>query len=252
MSLHRFFVPPQDCQGARIELADAEAHHALRVLRVRQGDEVTALDGAGGVLRCKVASVGRKDCVLEVVERTAVPAPPCRVTLFQAIPKGKTLDGIIQKATELGVSRIVPLFTSRVVARPGEREFGKKAEKWQTIAIEAVKQCGQPWMPLVEAPVDLPGALRSRQPQEMEFVGALSAAARHPREWFDDFARTHNRAPVSAAVWIGPEGDFAPEELEAVVQAGVRPISLGPLVLRCETAAIYSLSLVQYETSGAR
>jgi len=250
MSPHRFFAPPEACGMDSIRLPDAEAHHARRVLRARVGDRATVLNGCGSRFECEIATASGSEVTLKVLEQAQAPAPACRVTLFQAIPKGKTLETIIQKATELGVTKIVPIITGHVVARPHPAEFDKKENRWQNAAIEAVKQCGQHWLPRVDAPETLSHALRRRESLDLEFIGALSDAARHPREWFNAFSQSHGHPPESLGVWIGPEGDFTSRELGDVINAGARPISLGPLVLRCDTAAIYCLSIAGYETSA--
>ena len=151
--MHRFYVPPEQCGGSPIHLTGAEAHHALRVLRVRPGEQVTVLDGAGRQFLCRVQQSARDRVTLAVLETKTMPLPFGRITLLQAIPKGKIIEAIIQKATELGVSRIVPLLSQRVVVHLDGKEAGRKAAKWQAVAIEAIKQSGAAWLPKVETPV---------------------------------------------------------------------------------------------------
>jgi 16S rRNA (uracil1498-N3)-methyltransferase len=184
---------------------------------------------------------------LRVLERQRHSPPAWRVTLFQALPKGKLFDAIVQKATELGASRIVPVRTERVVPHFDAARGESRAEHWQAVAIEAMKQCGNPWLPAVEAPATLDEALRLPERGALSLVGALHPEARHPREWFQEFAARERRPPASIGVWIGPEGDFSPEELAALRTAGARPVSLGPRVLRVETAAVSALAVVNYE-----
>src|SRR6185369_9928312 len=114
--MHRFYLPPEDCKGTTFQLTGREAHHALHVLRLRRGDEAVVLDGAGNEMTCEVRDAG-KNIHLAVVKRNSHPAPTCPITLLQAVPKGKIIESIIQKATELGVHRIVPLLTERVATR---------------------------------------------------------------------------------------------------------------------------------------
>ena len=245
--MHRFYLPSADSKAGRLALAGPEAHHALRVLRVRHGDQVTLLNGAGGEFLCRVEDFDRDKLHLAVVESKSVPAPPCQITLLQALPKGKIIDSIIQKATELGVARIVPLLSERAVVDLDEKHAGRKAEKWQHVAIEAIKQCGAAWLPSVEAPVTPAEFLARKETFELPLVGSLQPGAQHPRKYFQDFATRQNRKPQSACIWIGPEGDFTPEEVSAIVSAGALPITLGKLVLRVETAATYCLSILNYE-----
>jgi len=249
--MHRFYAPPDTCARDAFDLPEAEAHHALHVLRVRVADIVTVLNGAGGELLCRVAGTTGRHVGLHVQQRRQAPAPPCRITLFQALPKGKTLENIIHKATELGVSRIVPVISEHVIARPEDASLAKKGGKWQATAIEAIKQCGQPWLPKVDQPLNIADALRTREPSELEFVGALYPGSKHPRSTFKEWEQSHNRKPVSIGIWIGPEGDFTRDEVAAITRAGATPITLGPLVLKCDTAATYALSVVTYEIQSA-
>lgn len=249
--MHRFHLPPEQCRGSTLTLVGAEAHHAARVLRVQTAERVTVLDGAGGEMLCEVGAVTKREVTLRVVERKVHPAPLCRITLLVAIPKGKIIESIIEKATELGTHRIVPLLTERVATRLNEESAADKGAKWQHVAMEAIKQCGAPWLPKVEAPVTLKEFLARDEKCDLALVGALQGEARHPREFFREFEVQHGARPRSAAIWIGPEGDFTSAELAAIQGAGARPITLGPLVLRVETAAIYCLSFLNYELRAA-
>jgi 16S rRNA (uracil1498-N3)-methyltransferase len=216
-------------------------------LRLRAGDEAIVLDGAGGVLSCVVHSVGKRCVQLEVRARQQIPPLPYTITLIQAIPKAKLIESIIQKATELGVARVVPLLTERVSTQLDDERAGSKAEKWQRVAVEAIKQSGCAWLPRIEAPMSLEAFLKSGEQFDLPLIASLLPGSRHPRESFLSFEFEHQRKPKSVAVWIGPEGDFTAGEVEAVMQAGARPITLGPQVLRCETAATYCLSVINYE-----
>jgi 16S rRNA (uracil1498-N3)-methyltransferase len=245
--MHRFYLPPKECQTGPLTLAGREAHHALRVLRLRKGDRVHVLDGAGREFICDVQEFDRDKVHLAVIETKSVPAPPCRITLLQALPKGKIIESIIQKATELGVARIVPLLSERVVTDLDEKHAGRKAEKWQQIAIEAIKQCGATWLPRVEPPITPAKFLAQKEEFELPLVASLQPGAKHPRSFFRAFEVQHSRKPVSACVWIGPEGDFTAKEVTAIISSGAFPITLGNLVLRVETAATYCLSVLNYE-----
>jgi len=248
--MHRFYLPAVECKTGPLTLAGPEAHHAVRVLRVRAGDQVVILDGAGRELLCRVANFDRDKVHLDVVETKSTPPPPCRITLLQALPKGKIIESIIQKATELGVARVVPLLTERVVVEIDEKRAGRKAEKWQQVAIEAIKQCGLAWLPQVEPAMTPQEFLARKEKFELPLVGSLQPGAQHPRKYFQKFEVEHRRKPQSACVWIGPEGDFTPEEIATITAAGALPITLGKLVLRVETAATYCLSFLNYELSA--
>jgi 16S rRNA (uracil1498-N3)-methyltransferase len=176
-----------------------------------------------------------------------VPAPPCSVTLLVGVPKGKIIESIIQKAVELGAQRIVPVLSERVVTQLDGEDTENKRDKWQNVAIEAIKQCGAAWLPKVEAPTSICDFRFTIYDFDLSLVGSLQKERRHPREVLREFETKHGRLPQSVGVWIGPEGDFTPDELKLIQDSGAQPVSLGRLVLRVETAAIYCLSILNYE-----
>jgi len=268
--MHRFYLPPEQVGQAsslpspvahktdRLEacptlrLDGREAHHALHVLRLRRGDAVTVLDGAGNEFICEVESAAKDFLTLAVKDAKTTPPLPCTITLLQAVPKGKIIESIIQKSVELGARHIVPILSERVVTQLDGDDAEKKRDKWQQVAIEAIKQCGATWLPRVEAPVTPAEFIAREENFDLLLVGSLQPERRHPREVLREFKTKHGRLPQSVGVWIGPEGDFTVDELNAIQAAGAQPISLGQLVLRVETAAIYCLSFLNYElNSGA-
>jgi len=247
MTAPRFYLPPESCRGDLLRLDGLEAHHALHVLRLTRGERVTILDGAGTALLCEVENT-MKDCLtLAVREETHTPAPACPLTLLVAIPKGKIIEDIIEKAVELGVQCVVPLLTERVVAQLDAVGAAAKREKWRQVAIAAIKQCGAAWLPQVEPPQTVQAVLLRAQPIELQFIGSLQTERRHPHAWIQLFQQQQGRLPRSAGVWIGPEGDFTLAEIQTIEAAGAKPITLGELTLRVETAAIYCLSFLNYE-----
>ncbi|HZQ48009.1 MAG TPA: RsmE family RNA methyltransferase [Verrucomicrobiae bacterium] len=245
--MHRFYLPPDQARGKNLILTGREAHHALHVLRIRTGERIVVLDGAGRELMCTAGAPQRDDLPLTVTQENSVPPLPYQVTLLQAIPKGKIIESIIQKAVELGVHRIVPLLSDRVVTQLDHEAATARAEDWRGVAIEAIKQCGSAWLPTIDIPTTPRNFLAHNEKFELPLVGSLQDDRRHPREYFQTFQKERGRLPKSICVWIGPEGDFTPAELNAIKSSGALPITLGRLVLRSETAAIYSLSILNYE-----
>jgi 16S rRNA (uracil1498-N3)-methyltransferase len=245
--MHRFYLPPEQCRTATFLLMGPEAHHAFHVLRVCPGDPVAVLDGVGSEYRCLVQHATRNQVTLRVGEKRYVPPPASQVTLLQALPKGKLIESIIQKATELGVARVVPLIAERCIIQLDPHEAAAKVVKWQSIAIEAIKQCGAAWHPRVETPLSPRQFLERKEPIELSLVGSLQPEARHPRTVFAAFRQQFGRMPKSVGIWIGPEGDFTTNELASIQSAGAFPITLGQLVLRTETATLYCLSILSYE-----
>jgi 16S rRNA (uracil1498-N3)-methyltransferase len=245
--MHRFFLPPEHCQEASFCLTGDEAHHARHVVRVRPGECVAVVDGAGHEFLCEVQGYDRDEARLTVVEKHFQPAPSSQITLLQAVPKGKLMEAIIQKATELGAFRIVPLLSERVVARLDDKEAARKAQKWRLVAREAIKQCGSAWLPTVELPLTPNQFLARNEDFDLALIASLESGSRPAREYFRAFEVERGRIPRSVCVWVGPEGDFTPAETEAIKSHGALPITLGRLVLRTETAAIYCLSILNHE-----
>ncbi len=247
MVAHRFYIPPENCRGDLLPLDNREAHHALRVLRLKRGDKTVALDGAGGEFFCKVEIAARDSVSLRVTGKNFVPAASCSITLLVGIPRGKIIESIIQKSVELGARRIVPLLTGRVVSHLDGESAGYKREKWRQVAIEAIKQSGAAWLPEIEAPMSIPDFLARNAKFDLQIVGSLQKDHRHPGDVFREFENAAGHLPKTIAVWIGPEGDFTLPELKAIQNAGAQPITLGHLTLRVETAAVYCLSILNYE-----
>lgn len=245
--MHRFYLPPEQSRGDALELTGDEAHHAARVLRVQTNERAIVLDGAGTELSCRVAEVSKRAVRLEILEKKTVPALPCQITLVQAIPKGKIIESIIQKATELGAHRVVPLLSERVTTKLDSENAAAKAAQWQQVAIEAIKQCGAAWLPRIEMPVTPAEFIARKEHFDLSLVGALVGERKHPRKYLEAYQSTQDGLPRTISIWIGPEGDFSADELSQILKSGALPISLGRLVLRVETAAIYCLSFLNYE-----
>ena len=247
--MRRFFVPPAISRDEVFELPDREARHAAQVLRLEAGDELTVLDGVGGVMRCVIESASKRSVRVTVNERKQLAPLPCPVTLIQAVPKGPAFETIVQKATELGVSRIVPLLSERVVSHVTDKAAPAKVEKWMQIAIESIKQCGSPWLPTIDAPVRFDALVSQMTPAPVNDFGVVCSLEEKSRTLREAIAAHLAKGQFAqrAALWIGPEGDFTPAEYAAIERLGATPITLGPLVLRADTAAIACLAVANHE-----
>ena len=248
--MHRFYLPPEQCQGAALTLTGREAHHALHVLRITHGETVTVLDGVGNVFACEVESCSHDTLALNIRVKQTIPPPPCSITLLQAIPKGKIIESLIQKAVELGAHRIVPMLAERVTTRLDPKSVAEKRDKWQQVAVEAIKQCGAPWLPGIEMPQNPAQFIERREQFDLVLVASLQPERYHPKQVLGKFQQKNGTPPKTVGVWVGPEGDFTPDELKLIINAGAVPISLGRLVLRVETAAVYCLSVLNYELNS--
>ncbi len=245
--MHRFYVNPRQSGDKQIELSEREFHHATHVLRLKEGERVVALDGQGSELSCTVGSITKRALTLKVYQRNSVPPLPYQITLVQAIPKGKTMETIVQKAAELGAYRVVPIIAERTVAHLDEENTETKVEKWNWIAVDSIKQCGSTWLPKISEPLKPSQYLAHPERTELTLIATLQPDAKHPGTFLKDFVAEKGRKPRSISVWVGPEGDFTPAEINAIRGAGALPISLGQLILRSETAAFYCMSVLNYE-----
>ena len=249
MTIHRFYIPPAQWNPDHLALDEAESHHCADVLRLRQGDRVIVFNGQGTEVAAEISLLSKREVGLTPVSVQKTEPAPARITLAQAIPKGKNMDLILQKATELGVAEIVPLISDRTVVRLSAEEAEDKREKWQRVAIEACKQCGQNRLPVVRTPVTPERFFHTAPTADLPLIAAIEPCARRLKTLLEDYAAQHPAAPrpASALILIGPEGDFTPSEVGLAKSAGCQPMSLGPIILRTETAALYSLSVLAHE-----
>ncbi|MCW1884377.1 16S rRNA (uracil(1498)-N(3))-methyltransferase [Luteolibacter flavescens] len=236
----RFFLPPE-CWGGAPALTGDEAKHAAQVMRLRRGDRITVFDGAGHSASAEIQDVSKSEVRLALGETVERPPLRPRIHLAQAVPKGKTMDLIVQKAVELGVHSIQPLITRRTVVQVDADDADRKSSKWQRVALEACKQCGQDLLPVVEPARSFAEWL----PQSgggLRVIASLFPGARPLREVLRSV-----ESPEDVILLVGPEGDFTPEEGKSAIEGGFQPASLGEIILRAETAAFFGISAIRYE-----
>jgi len=224
--------------GTRVSLEGGAASHVTRVLRLRVGEGLTLFNGAGGEYAASIEQVHDGGVAVTIGEQRAIEREsPLTLTLAQGVSRGERMDLVVQKATELGVSGIVPLFTERSVVRLGAQQAERKLNHWRAITIAACEQSGRNRLPNVAPPLSLADWLRSgadRDGGRLLLSPAATARIDAPP-----------RPATSVTVLIGPEGGLTNAEQEAAVAAGFLPVRLGPRVLRTETAAIAALALLQ-------
>jgi len=244
--MHRFYLAPEDWTEGSLALTGAEAHHARNVLRLEAGDKVVLFDGRGRELTAEITS-SSPGLALRKLHEAQTPPLRCQITLGQAIPKGKNMDLIVQKAVEIGAAEIAPILSDRTVVRLDGESAASKQAKWQTVAIEAAKQCGQNWLPRVHVPQTMVQFVQQPRRFDLQLIGSLQSDAVHLKKILAEYSAEHGDRPTSVLMLVGPEGDFTPAELSLARSRGCRPITLGPIVLRVETASIYCLSVLSYE-----
>ncbi len=234
----RFLLPPGHWETDPALTGD-EARHLTQVLRIKPGTTITVFDGHGRRAEAEVLTASRDHVSLKLGEPHTPPPPLPAITLAQAIPKGKNMDLIVQKAVELGISNIQPLVTRHTIVQPGEG----KSEKWRRNALEACKQCGQDSLPHIADPLPFDRWLATlTEAPGLKIIASLAPGALPLRE----VLRAHP-GTTAATLLVGPEGDFSPEETTAALAAGFLPVSLGDIVLRVETATLFCLSALRYE-----
>ena len=269
--MHRFYIAPENWHPDAPLLTGSEAHHCRNVLRLESGDKVVLFDGRGHEVTAEITGSDPAQIQLRKMHEARTPPLRCRITLGQAIPKGKNMDLIVQKAVEIGAAEIAPILSDRTIVRLDEESAASKQEKWQTVAIEAAKQCGQNWLPqvqlgaveevladeqrvrvlLLDRASDALGVRAKDRPQhrrfDLQLIGSLQTDAVHLKKILAEYSAEHDDRPANVLMLVGPEGDFTPAELSLARSQGCRPITLGPIVLRVETASIYCLSVLSYE-----
>jgi 16S rRNA (uracil1498-N3)-methyltransferase len=243
----RAYAPVATSDAAEIRLDEAESHHLVTVNRCGRGDPVTAFDGRGREWLCECTDPAKHGSILRVKSTRQAPPLPAAITLAQALPKGATMDEIVRQATELGARRIVPLLTERTQVHLDGDRAAKKQEKWLTTAIEAAKQCGNPWLPEIAPVQKLDAFLATTKDYDLKLTASLHAGAKPLRQTVTQVRAKLGQTPPRVLWLVGPEGDFSPAEMTACVLAGCVPVTLGPLVLRCDTAAVAALSVLQHE-----
>ena len=247
--MHRFFISPETWNAGTLSLAGPEAHHARNVLRMRVGEKIVLFNGRGHEITAEIVDLGVDEIVLRKLHEAETRPVQCRIVLGQAIPKGKNMDLIVQKAVEIGAAEIAPIISDRTIVQVDSDSAAQKQSKWQQVAVEAAKQCGQNWLPHVRAPRKLSKLFSALGDGsfDLQLIGSLQPGAQHLKKILADYSTEHQHRPRSVLMLVGPEGDFTPAELELARRHGCQPITLGPIILRVETAAIYCLSILSYE-----
>ncbi len=244
--MHRFFITPEELLSDAPALSGDESHHCLNVLRHDIGDKIVVFDGRGHEATAEIVTADKRQAGLRVLHRAVSPPIRCRVTLAQAVPKGKNMDLIIEKAVELGAAEVVPLLSERTVVQLSSADADAKREKWQAVAREACKQCGQNWLPEVAAPLSTKAFFEQRPPHGLRLIASLQPDSQPIKQTLETYAQLQG-AIESVTILVGPEGDFTPAEISLAKSHGCHPVTLGPIILRTETAAIYCLSVLGHE-----
>jgi 16S rRNA (uracil1498-N3)-methyltransferase len=274
MSRRRFYATPEDISDSTITLSTNETHHLTHVLRMKPTDQAFVFDGCGHEYKCTFRSLADNRAQMDVTETLSdVVESPLQLTLAQALAKGEKFDLILQKATELGVSRIVPLMTRYADVKLDDQQTLRRVERWRRISLEALKQCGRRRLVEITTPQTLPNFLDSVTHSDVAYAANESVAQAaglriESRETsgrkltacatlllFSEKggaaiteALSEMPEPPAVVALVGPEGGWSDEEIEMLASHGAKPVSLGPRVLRTETAAVVAITLIQHLT----
>ncbi len=238
----RFFVQPEQIKETTAIITGPDVKHITRVLRMAVGDPLTVLDGTGAVYQAEIREINKEEILCRLLgQEKAYSEPHLKVTLVQGLPKGDKMETIIQKSTELGVHRIIPLAAARSVVKLEGKKVAERQERWQRVAMEAAKQCRRAGVPEVQ-----------RLCRWDEVLAGIPLGALVLMPWEDERQQSlkevlQNVAPPSEVyLFIGPEGGFTPEEAARAREQGFHSVTLGHRILRTETAGPAALTMVLY------
>lgn len=233
----KFFTKPDYIDGSELKIVGEDVSHISKVLRMSAGDNIIVCDGEGNDYDAVIKSISKTEVVAEITGKYVCDAEPCvDVTLYQALPKQGKMEYIIQKNTELGVNRIVPVYTKRCVVKPSD-----KTERWSKVAESAAKQCGRGIIPQVMPVISFDEAVKQMKEYDLALM---------PYECEDECGLKkvlQSSKYKNVSVFIGPEGGFDLKEVEAAINSGVKTVTLGKRILRTETAASAVLPIIMYE-----
>lgn len=241
--MSRFFVKDIDNISNVIRIYGEDVNHIKNVLRMRSGDILEVSDGRGFDYIVEILKL-EQDCITTGIIQSQAnrTEPPVQVTLFQGIPKSDKMDFIVQKSVELGIVKIVPVITGRTVVKlDSQKDSIKKVERWRKIALEAAKQCGRGALPTVENVMSFGEALEYATENDLSIMPYEKETAQGLRNII------MNNKPRKKGIFIGPEGGFTEEEVKKAVAFDIKPVTLGPRILRTETAGIAVISIIMYE-----
>lgn len=241
--MHKFFVPKENVKDDLIFVNGEDVLHISKVLRLRNNDEVLISDGNGMEFVCLIGDISKKEVTLKIVKSFENSTePPLNITLFQGIPKASKMDLIIQKCVEIGVYKIQPVITERVVVKFDAKDPSNKNDRWQRISEEASKQSNRGIVPEIGAPIQFSYAIEEMKKMDLAVVPYENERGNSLRKIL-----THKNGANSLGIFIGPEGGFEEGEIEICLKNNIIPVSLGPRILRTETAGFVAAAIALYE-----
>ena len=242
--MHHFFVTPQQISGDKIRIEGGDVNHMKNVLRMKLHEKAEISDGESRTYLCEVEAYEEDVAVLHILEEMEADTEPAsKLYLFQGLPKSDKMELIVQKAVELGVYQVIPVAMKRSVVRLDDKKAAKKADRWNSIAESAAKQAGRSRIPEVAMPLSYKEALKMAEELDVTLLPyELAGGMEVTREVIRQI-----KSGQSVGIFIGPEGGFEPEEVDAAVSMGAKVITLGRRILRTETAGLATLAVLMFE-----
>lgn len=242
--MHHFFVTPQQISGDKIRIEGGDVNHMKNVLRMKLHEKAEISDGESRTYLCEVEAYEEDVAVLHILEEMEADTEPAsKLYLFQGLPKSDKMELIVQKAVELGVYQVIPVAMKRSVVRLDDKKAAKKADRWNSIAESAAKQAGRSRIPEVTMPLSYNEALKMAEELDVTLLPyELAGGMEVTREVIRQI-----KSGQSVGIFIGPEGGFEPEEVDAAVSMGTKVITLGRRILRTETAGLATLAVLMFE-----
>ena len=242
--MHHFFVTPQQISGDKIRIEGGDVNHMKNVLRMKLHEKAEISDGKSRTYLCEVEAYEEDVAVLHILEEMEADTEPAsKLYLFQGLPKSDKMELIVQKAVELGVYQVIPVAMKRSVVRLDDKKAAKKADRWNSIAESAAKQAGRNRIPEVIMPLSYKEALKMAEELDVTLLPyELAGGMEVTREVIRQI-----KSGQSVGIFIGPEGGFEPEEVDAAVSMGAKVITLGRRILRTETAGLATLAVLMFE-----
>lgn len=236
--MHTFYVPPTQCRGDIATITGAERHHLRNVLRTAPGDTIRIIDGKGNVYIAAVCNTDAEETQAKILHHEFYPKAPPFLILFLGLPKNDKMELILQKTTELGVAQIVPMHSERSLQKPSQN----RSERWHRIILSATKQCKRPWVPELAGAQQFEDCLAQVKAFALSLIFWENETEQHIKTVLRGVPK-----PESIALFVGPEGGFSDEEINAATDSGCTPVTLGLNILRTETAAIAAVAVAAYE-----
>lgn len=241
--MHKFFVSNENITDGNISITGEDVGHISKVLRLRMFDEIKVSNGRGIEYICSIAEISKKEVICKIIETFENNTEtPIEITLFQGIPKSQKMDLIIQKCVEIGVANFYPVITERVVVRIDDRDISGKIERWNRISEEAAKQSNRGIVPIIHNPISFKEAIDFMKDLDFCIIPYENEKNVGLKEVLKGKLKIKK-----AGILIGPEGGFEADEVNTCFNNNILPVTLGPRILRTETAGFVAAAIIQYE-----